>query len=141
MDIPTWTLTLNGDEHHLVLRGLLAVIPGMVGGDGREFFQSVKASLQNGSGAITGHSVDLLSVADACTVYFDSEAANVRTNDASKDADAAYKVMDRVRKLILQKPTGKQAVMVKPVPAPVPVKAKGKKAPAAGAMNLFGDEG
>lgn len=116
-DIPLWTLQLTGDEPILVLRGLLAVIPGMAGGDGREFFREAVKELQNGSSAITGHWMEILSVADSVQTYFDNEAASQQTLQADLDAGAAYKIAVRAAVLKSQKPTGSRKVAEKPKPA------------------------
>lgn len=134
-------MTLSPAETDLVLRGLLAVIPGMVGGDGTEFFRAAVKGLQNCSGAITGHSTDLISVVDSVQHYFNDESKHLRTREASVDADLAYKLMDRVQILKMQKPTGKMHVPDrKPVEAPEPVKAGKRSKVATGARSLFGDD-
>lgn len=138
-DIPTWTLTLSPAETDLVLRGLLAVLPGMAGGDGREFFRTAVKSLQIGSGAITGHSVDLISVVDSVQTYFDTEAATRRNRETTADASAAYKLVDKVRQLIAKKPTGKMHVPDRK-PVAEPVKAGKPSKVAAGTRSLFGDD-
>jgi hypothetical protein len=132
-DIPTWTLPLNRDEHDLVLRGLLAVIPGMVGGDGREFFADTVKRLQDGAGEIVGHWMELLSVADSVEHYFNQEAATCRNRETSADASLASRLAARAATLKNQKSTGIRAAKPKPEPKPVPKPAK--------QANLFGDEG
>lgn len=128
-DTPLWTLQLTDMEPQLVLRGLLSVIPGMVGGDGREFFRQAVKELQGGAVSLTGHWMELLSVTDSVMQHFNDEAASIRTREASENADTAYKLIGKVQALKSQKPTGTRAAK-KPVEKPKPKKQ----------ADLFGDD-
>lgn len=127
-DIPLWTLQLTPNESRMVLRTLLAVVAGMAEkSELKTWFQAVVADLQAGLPSIEGCNVDLIALADAVSVHFANEAADLKTADARNRAAASGKWADMIYKLILTKPTKVRKVAEKPKPA--------KQA------SLFGDEG
>lgn len=142
MDIPTWTITLAKDEKidqpRMVLRALLAVIPGREKGPLRESLEATCKAIQGGARRIEGDCVEIADLVDSVEVYYANEVLTEGTQLARDQASVAAKWANDTAAILSTKATGKRSGID---PKPEPVKAaKGKSKVAAGQTSLFGDE-
>jgi hypothetical protein len=153
-DIPTWTITITGEnaeaDRRMVLAAVLADCPGWdAGTEMRAFMESTRNRLQAGELSITGDRFEVEAVLNAVNNTFPlflltdgfKRLSVAEQTKARNQAAYATKWLCAAGASIDAAPKGHGTRKVKPVPVPEPVKPKGKNAAAAGARSLFGDEG
>lgn len=126
-DTPLWTATLSPTDSRMVLRALLAAVPGLGDGPLKEWFRGVIADLQRGLPSIEGCNVDLIALQEIVSKHYQTELAEVQSKEAFDRSVIADKWAATILDLIKTKPT-----KVRKAP-PKPVKLV--------AQSLFGDEG
>lgn len=135
MDAPTWTITVTANESRMLLRALLATIPGMAAGELRTYSESVRNALQDGHTSFSGLNVELLDVADTAQTYYGYEAQQEGTALARKQAKAALDWAGKVYAKVLTKADG-----VRKFAEPKPVKDPKRAKPVPVTKSLFGDD-